>query len=146
MTSHAHRDHVDRDELPTDAHAVADTLDEWNHRAHGITSSAHHAGLFLDLLADRGYRITPVETSRWSIEARVSPDGFVAQRMTLQGEPRWILSYLTEAGFTVREVDEAEAADWPPVLAVPDAESEAVPDPARSSSSTDGSPEEDHRT
>jgi hypothetical protein len=205
MPSHAHFDHVTRDELPVDAHAVADTLDEWIHRAHGLTSSAHGAGLFLDLLAEHGYRIAPTGSAtgsvigsaagpvRWSLpplawvadvervaerfdqqagkseqhigtiagaeiaeaawsraatwlrnalptldaarsthlEARVSPDGFVAQRMTLQGEPRWILSYLTEAGFTVREVDDAEAADWPPVLAGPETNPEPEADPGR---------------
>lgn len=47
--------------------AVADTLDEWMIRMHGIMSSHHNAGLFLELLALQGYRVermeppTPVE-------------------------------------------------------------------------------------
>lgn len=40
--------------------AVADTLDEWLHRLHGITSSNHHAGSFLEWLAANGYRVTPI--------------------------------------------------------------------------------------
>lgn len=33
---------------------LASTLDEWLSRAHGVHSSHHSVGLFLDLLADRG--------------------------------------------------------------------------------------------
>lgn len=43
--------------------AVADVLDEWMLRAHGVTSSAHNVGLFLDLLAAEGYRVGPIETA-----------------------------------------------------------------------------------
>lgn len=39
---------------------VADVLDEWNHRLHGVTSGDHGVGLFLDLLAARGYRVEPI--------------------------------------------------------------------------------------
>lgn len=41
--------------------ATADVLDEWLLRAHGVTSSAHNVGLFLDLLAAEGYRVEPIE-------------------------------------------------------------------------------------
>jgi hypothetical protein len=41
--------------------AVADVLDDWLLRAHGVTSSAHNVGLFLDLLAAEGYRVEPIE-------------------------------------------------------------------------------------
>lgn len=47
-------------ELPGPAHPVAQALDEWNHRENGITSSAHGVGLFLDLLAEHGHRVTPI--------------------------------------------------------------------------------------
>jgi hypothetical protein len=43
------------------ASAVADVLDEWLLRAHGVTSSAHNVGLFLDLLAADGYRVTAID-------------------------------------------------------------------------------------
>lgn len=41
--------------------AVADTLDEWLHRMHGVTSSNHFAGSFLDWLAMNGYRVEPID-------------------------------------------------------------------------------------
>jgi hypothetical protein len=37
--------------------AVADTLDEWLHRMHGITSGQHNAGVFLEWLALNGYEV-----------------------------------------------------------------------------------------
>jgi hypothetical protein len=40
--------------------AVANVLDDWLMRLHGIASSAHGVGLFLDLLADEGYRVTKI--------------------------------------------------------------------------------------
>ena len=48
-------------ELPGPEHAVAQVLDEWNHRSHGLISSSHGVGLFLDLLAVEGYRVTPIQ-------------------------------------------------------------------------------------
>jgi hypothetical protein len=62
-------EHVDLDaltrdqlaELPGPERAVADVLDDWNHREHGVMSSNHGVGLFLDLLATEGYRVTPIE-------------------------------------------------------------------------------------
>lgn len=47
-------------ELPGPAWDVAHILDEWLFRSHGVTSSSHGVGLFLDLLADRGYRVEPI--------------------------------------------------------------------------------------
>jgi hypothetical protein len=40
---------------------LADTLDEWLHRCHGIASGTHNAGLFADLLAARGWRIHRID-------------------------------------------------------------------------------------
>ena len=40
---------------------VADVLDEWLHTQHGILSSSHNVGAFLEMLAAAGYRITPAE-------------------------------------------------------------------------------------
>jgi hypothetical protein len=48
-------------ELAGPASAVAEVLDEWRHRLHGIISSEHGVGLFLDLLAARGFRVEPIE-------------------------------------------------------------------------------------
>lgn len=58
------------------------------------------------------------------IEARLSPDGFVAQLLKLPivdrtGErsgtgERWVLAYVHEEfGFMVRVLEEGEANDWP---------------------------------
>lgn len=47
-------------ELDGPAGPVADVLDEWLLRTHGVMSSAHNTGLFLDLLADAGYRVTEI--------------------------------------------------------------------------------------
>jgi hypothetical protein len=41
--------------------AVAQTLDEWLGRMHGIYAGRHNAGAFLDFLAMQGYRVTPIE-------------------------------------------------------------------------------------
>lgn len=41
--------------------ATADVLDDWLLRAHGVTSSGHNVGLFLDLLAADGYRVTAID-------------------------------------------------------------------------------------
>lgn len=40
--------------------AVADTLDEWLSRLHGVTSSHHNTGAFLDFLALQGYQVTAI--------------------------------------------------------------------------------------
>jgi hypothetical protein len=37
---------------------VASALDEWLSRAHGVHSSHHGVGLFLDLLNERGLAVT----------------------------------------------------------------------------------------
>lgn len=47
-------------ELPGPAWDVAQILDEWMFRLHGSASSQHGVGLFLDLLAARGYRVEPI--------------------------------------------------------------------------------------
>jgi hypothetical protein len=48
-------------ELVGPAYTVACVLDDWNHRPHGITSGNHGVGLFLDLLAAEGYRVTAID-------------------------------------------------------------------------------------
>lgn len=40
---------------------VADVLDDWLHDEHGVMSSHHHVGSFLDRLAAVGYRVTKIE-------------------------------------------------------------------------------------
>jgi len=48
-------------EMDGPARAVADVLDDWVCRRHGILSSHHGVGLFLDLLAAEGWRVTPID-------------------------------------------------------------------------------------
>lgn len=50
-------DRLTRDQLPEPARQIADILDDWLHRTHGILSSHHHVGLFLDLLAEAGLTV-----------------------------------------------------------------------------------------
>jgi hypothetical protein len=40
---------------------VADVLDDWLHEQHGVTSSHHGVGSFLDGLAAVGYRVTKID-------------------------------------------------------------------------------------
>lgn len=40
---------------------VAAVLDDWLHQCHGVLSSNHNAGTFLDLLAAEGFRVTPID-------------------------------------------------------------------------------------
>lgn len=47
-------------ELDGPAWTVAGVLNEWNRRHNGVRSSSHGAGLFLDLLAAEGWRVTPI--------------------------------------------------------------------------------------
>lgn len=58
-------DDLTRAELAELAHLpwsdLAEVLDEWLHREHGVTSSHHHVGLFLELLSERGWQVTRVE-------------------------------------------------------------------------------------
>jgi hypothetical protein len=52
-------------------------------------------------------------------EARMSPDGFVAQRFPEQnfnGQGHWILTFWTlEAGLTLQIFSDEQVADWPPL-------------------------------
>lgn len=59
MGTVADLDDLTRADLPTDARAVADTLDEWLVRMHGIHSGGHFVGAFLDFLGERGYEVRP---------------------------------------------------------------------------------------
>ena len=43
--------------------ATAGVLDDWLMRLHGTASSMHGVGLFLDLLAAEGFRVTPIEAA-----------------------------------------------------------------------------------
>ncbi len=43
------------------AYEVAMALDDWRFAEHGILSSSHGAGHFLELLAARGYRVERIE-------------------------------------------------------------------------------------
>ncbi len=40
---------------------VANVLDDWLLEQHGVTSSRHGVGVFLEALADAGYRVTQIE-------------------------------------------------------------------------------------
>lgn len=40
---------------------VADVLDQWLFEQHGVASSHHGVGSFLDALAVVGYRVTPID-------------------------------------------------------------------------------------
>lgn len=40
---------------------LAEVLDEWLHDEHGVISSHHRVGSFLDRLAAAGYRVTKIE-------------------------------------------------------------------------------------
>lgn len=42
---------------------VADVLDDWLATQHGVFSSHHGVGAFLDELAAKGYRVTKIEVS-----------------------------------------------------------------------------------
>jgi hypothetical protein len=48
-------------DVDADAAAVAAVLDAWLYSEHGVASSHHGAGAFLDELAAAGYRVTPIE-------------------------------------------------------------------------------------
>ena len=52
---------ADLAELSGPAYTVACVLDEWRLRLDGLTSGQHGAGLFLDLLAAEGWRVTPID-------------------------------------------------------------------------------------
>lgn len=70
-------DRLDRDALRTMGGAPAalvDVLDEWLLTQHGVTSSAHCVGAFLDLLAAEGYRVTPIEAPAFADVLPPSPD------------------------------------------------------------------------
>jgi len=51
---------ADLAELSGPAYTVACVLDDWNRQHNGVISGSHGAGLFLDLLAAEGYRVTPI--------------------------------------------------------------------------------------
>lgn len=56
-------------DMPAD---LADVLDEWLHRNHGVLSSSHNVGDFLDSLADAGYRVERIDPGL-PIEQLLSP-------------------------------------------------------------------------
>lgn len=68
-------------------------------------------------------------------QARVNPEGFVAQRLTIGEDTPWVLSYMSHDQFAVRMCTDDEVADWPelrvietpgpsPVLTVSEPDSE----------------------
>lgn len=52
---------ADLAEVGGPAYTVACVLDDWNRQLHGVVSSHHGAGLFLDLLAAEGWRVIPID-------------------------------------------------------------------------------------
>lgn len=50
---------------------VADVLDAWLFEQHGVASSHHYVGAFLELLAERGYQVTRTESP--AFESLLSP-------------------------------------------------------------------------
>lgn len=52
---------ADLAELDGPAYDTAMVLDDWLVRCHGVMSSCHHVGTFLELLADKGWRVTRIE-------------------------------------------------------------------------------------
>lgn len=49
-----------------------------------------------------------------TLAAKVDPRGYVAQRLTSNGEPRWVLTFLDpNEQLAVRLVDDDEAEQWP---------------------------------
>lgn len=60
-------------ELPGPEAAVAGVLDDWLMRLHGVMSSGHGVGLFLDLLADEGYRVTEIPKPEVSLSSPEEP-------------------------------------------------------------------------
>lgn len=48
-------------ELGEMPYRLAQVLDTWLHTQHGVLSSHHGVGAFLDELAAAGYRVTPID-------------------------------------------------------------------------------------
>lgn len=65
--------------------AVADALDDWIMRRFGKESSHHGAGLFLNLLAEEGYEVTPQASSAERYEEE---DGSLRSGPSASG-PQW---------------------------------------------------------
>ncbi len=53
---------------------VAFVLDDWMFTQHGVLSGHHGVGVFLDLLAAAGYRVTPIAAPRFDDLMPPSPD------------------------------------------------------------------------
>lgn len=49
---------TDLGDMPGD---LAEVLDEWLFIQHGVASSSHGVGTFLDLLAEQGYRVKRID-------------------------------------------------------------------------------------
>ncbi len=45
---------------------VADVLDDWLSRNHGVLSSSHNVGDFLDALAAAGYRVEKIQAPEFA--------------------------------------------------------------------------------
>lgn len=48
----------------------------------------------------------------WALGARLSPEGFVAQQIEVNGERAWVLTHLTEAGVEVKLLGDQDVAGW----------------------------------
>jgi hypothetical protein len=53
---------------------VIRALDEWVARTHGVLGGAHQVGLFLDLLADAGYRVVPSRPELLAVNVEFTPE------------------------------------------------------------------------
>ena len=67
---------------------VADVLDDWLHQCHGILSSHHNVGVFLDLLAATGYRVTPIHPGP-PLEQLLVPAAPAPSSELKTGDDRW---------------------------------------------------------
>ncbi|MEO3929255.1 hypothetical protein ABGB07_36200 [Micromonosporaceae bacterium B7E4] len=68
-------DRLKRAELPEPQGTIANVLDEWLHRCHGLLSGSHNVGMFLELLAEEGLTVseqTPIPAEAIEAAAKVA--------------------------------------------------------------------------
>jgi hypothetical protein len=101
---------ADLAELDGPAYTVACVLDEWRARLHGITSGQHGAGLFLDLLAAEGWRVTQTDVP--SLETLLTPCGPDDPIIDTQWGVRWPKGTVHKASdsYTARQTVERHRA------------------------------------
>ncbi len=67
--------------------ALADTLDEWNFRMHGVMSGGHHVGAFLRFLGKNGFEVAAKPRTPTELEILTAVDaGEVWHHQDLKGE------------------------------------------------------------